>query len=246
MTHLDLFSGLGVFSLVSSWVGGETVQFVENNPYCQAVLSLNFPGVPIHGDITTFNATQFRGVDLVTGGFPCQDVSGSNANGEGVFGKRSGLWFEMLRVVRESRPLFCIIENSPFLRVRGADRILFGLEREGYTCRSYVVSAGAAGAPHIRKRAILVAYAAHQSRSQANKTLHAPRSESKAPEIGRGIPRERLPRVHWNVSEPPVFGVDFGFTNRMERAKALGNTLCPQMIYPILQAIADQIKLSAK
>ena len=97
MKHLDLFSGIGGFSLAARSLGIETVQFVEINPYCCHVLRKNFPTIPIHRDIRTFHAkpNQF---DLITGGSPCQDLSIAGKRA-GITGTRSGLWFEMLRVI---------------------------------------------------------------------------------------------------------------------------------------------------
>ena len=100
--HLDLFSGIGGFALAARWVGIETVQFVEIEPYAQKVLTKNFPDIPIHDNIKTFDATKFRGIDIITGGYPCQPFSQA--------GKRRGseddrhLWPEMFRVIREARP----------------------------------------------------------------------------------------------------------------------------------------------
>lgn len=159
LAHLDLFSGIGACSFASHWAGFETVQYVELDPFCQRVLRKNFgQDIELHGDITTFDALRWRGrLDLVTGGFPCQDISAAG-QGAGLDGVRSSLWFEMLRVVRESRPLFLLVENSPFLRTRGIDRMLSGLAEIGYTGEPLVVGAGNAGFPHRRARCFVVAY----------------------------------------------------------------------------------------
>ena len=97
MTHLDLFSGIGGFALAARWSGLETTAFCENDPYCERVLRKNFPGVPIHDDIQTLDGTQFKDIYLITGGFPCQDISIAG-KGAGIDGQRSGLWTELHRM----------------------------------------------------------------------------------------------------------------------------------------------------
>ena len=132
MRHLDLFSGIGGFALAAKWIGITTTQFVEVDPFCQKVLQKNFPGVPIHDDVTTFTAP--RGVfDIATGGYPCQDNSLANPRGKGLDGDRSGLWFEMLRVIDECRPKMVVVENVPPSRNRRWDEtVRRGLEELDY------------------------------------------------------------------------------------------------------------------
>ena len=155
-THLDLFAGIGGFSIAAHWAGYTTIQFCEIEPFCQQLLSERFPGVPLHNDITTFDGRPLAGrIDLLTGGFPCQDISAAG-KGEGLGGKRSGLWFELLRVIKECRPDRIVIENVPALRVRGADTVLAGLEEAGYTCWPVVVGADNIGAPHTRTRVWII------------------------------------------------------------------------------------------
>lgn len=155
MTHLSLFSGIGGFDLAAEWAGFTTVAFVEKDPYCQKVLARHWPGVPIYDDVQTFDGRPFAGVTVLSGGFPCQDISTAGKGG-GLDGSRSGLFFEMLRIIGEARPHWVIAENSPALRTRGADRVLVEMERIGYAGWPSVVHAGGAGAPHIRKRAYIL------------------------------------------------------------------------------------------
>lgn len=162
MKVLDLFSGIGGFALAFEAAGFQTVAFAEIEPYPCKVLAQHWPEVPNLGDVRTIDGRDFAGVDVVCGGFPCQDIS-TAGKGAGIHGARSGLWFEMLRIVRGSRPAFCLFENVPALRTRGADVVLKGLEEAGYACRAFVVGAGNAGAPHQRARAWLVAYDKGQS-----------------------------------------------------------------------------------
>jgi hypothetical protein len=156
--HMDLCSGIGGFAIAARRAGLKTIQFVEIEPFCQAVLRKNFDGVPVHGDLRTFDARPFRGgVYLLTAGFPCQDISAAG-KGAGLTGKKSSLWWQVRRVVRECRPVFCLIENVPMLLHRGIDTVISGLERAGYTCAAFVVGACDVGAPHQRKRVWIVAY----------------------------------------------------------------------------------------
>lgn len=156
---LDLFAGIGGFSLAGHWMGWTTTAFVERDPICHQVLRKNFgQDIVIYDDVRTFDGTKYLGtVDIVCGGFPCQDIS-SAGKGVGINGAKSGLWYEMLRIIRGARPAFCLIENAPALRTRGADNVLDGLADAGYSARCFVVGAVNAGAPHRRQRVWIVAY----------------------------------------------------------------------------------------
>lgn len=156
MTHLSLFSGVGGLDLAAHWAGFTTVQFVEREPYCQKILAKNFPGVDIADDVTTFDGRPFRGrITCLSGGFPCQDISQAGKQ-EGLAGKRSGLWFEMLRIIGEVRPAWVVAENVGALIRMGIDVCLAGLEAEGYTTRTVVFPACGVGAVHRRERCFII------------------------------------------------------------------------------------------
>ncbi len=158
MTHLSLFAGIGGLDLAAHWAGFETIQFVERDAYCQKILQKNFPGIPIHDDVTTFDGRPFRGrVTCLSGGFPCQDISQAGKQ-EGLTGKRSGLWFEMLRIIGEVRPAWVVAENVGALVRMGIDVCLAGLEAEGYTTRTVVFPACGVGAVHRRERCFIIAH----------------------------------------------------------------------------------------
>ena len=148
MTHLSLFSGIGGIDLAAEWAGFRTVAFVERDKFCQKVLKKHWPEVPIYDDITTFDAEPFRGVDLVSGGFPCQDISAAGKQA-GLSGERSGLWFEMLRVIEQARSAWVVAENVANLVSMGIDDCLLGLESAGYAARPVIVPASAVGAVHF-------------------------------------------------------------------------------------------------
>ena len=135
------------------------MQFVEQDQYCQRVLSRHWPGVPIHDDIKSFTGISFRGrVDIIFGGFPCQDISVCNPDGKGLEGNRSGLWFEMLRVVEGVRPAWVVVENVPNLINLGIDVCILGLENLGYGTTTIDFPASGVGACHRRYRVAIVAY----------------------------------------------------------------------------------------
>lgn len=163
---LDLFSGIGGFALSASWVWKDDldiVGFCEIDKYCQKVLKKNFPGVPIYKDITKLDTKNFKDIDLITGGFPCQDISIAG-KGKGLIDEetgeqtRSGLWTEMYRIISDIRPRYAVIENVPMLTLRGGTRVIADLAQIGYDSEWQIVGANQVGAWHIRKRIWIVSY----------------------------------------------------------------------------------------
>lgn len=169
MRILDLFAGIGGFSLAAHWAGWETAAFVEWDKYPQKVLAKNFPGVPIYSDIKEFHYEKEKytigPVDVISGGFPCQPFSAA--------GKRQGtnddryLWPEMLRVIREVKPAWVVGENvAGLLTMDGGavfEEVCASLEDEGYEVESFVLPAISCGAPHRRDRVWIVANARHSN-----------------------------------------------------------------------------------
>jgi DNA (cytosine-5)-methyltransferase 1 len=165
---LDLFSGIGGFSLGLERAGMQTVAFCEIEPFCQAVLRKHWPNIPCYDDIRTLTAKRLAEdgigpVDVICGGFPCQDISVAG-KGAGITGSRSGLWAEYARLIGEIRPRYVIVENVAALLVRGMERVLGDLSEIGYDAEWHVISAADVGAPHLRKRVWIVAYP-HDSES---------------------------------------------------------------------------------
>ena len=161
MRMLDLFSGIGGFALAAEWVCGDELDitgFCEIEKYAQKVLQKNFPGVPIYDDITKLNGKDFKNIDLITGGFPCQDISIAGKGAGIKEGTRSGLWFEMWRIISEVRPRFALIENVPMLTIRGGTRVIADLAKIGYNVEWQIIGASDVGAWHKRKRIWIVAY----------------------------------------------------------------------------------------
>jgi len=166
VNELHLFAGCGGGILGGMLLGHRTVCAVEIEPYCRKVLLQRqrdgvLPWFPIWDDVRTFDGRPWRGiVDVVCGGFPCQDISAAG-KGAGIDGDRSGLWSEMARIIGEVRPRHVFVENSPALAFRGLDRVLGDLSEMGYDAKWGVVSAADAGAPHLRERIWILADAKH-------------------------------------------------------------------------------------
>lgn len=238
LTHLSLFSGIGGIDLATHWSGFQSVAFVEQNEFCQKVLAKNFPGVPIFSDVRAFDGFAFRGIDLLSGGFPCQDVAGVNKNNSGLNGDRSGLWFEMLRIIREARPRFVLAENVNALLRNGHDRVCSGLEEAGYTTETYLLAASDIGASHERDRVFIVAYADRQPGQKAYSPSGTLGGEWNTRNHAVRENRGEAPGTHWAVHQPRVLGVADGLPNRVDRTAALGNAVDPHQVYPICKAIA--------
>ena len=175
---LDLFSGIGGFSLGLERAGMTTVAFCEIEDYPRQVLAKHWPGVPIHSDIRKLDGTQYRGtVDVICGGFPCQPFSHA--------GKRGGkdddrdLWPEMLRVIREVQSPWVIGENVAGFINMELDRTLSDLEDEGYACQTFDIPACGVGAPHIRHRVWIVAHAESKRKRSRQQSKRNERAGSK-------------------------------------------------------------------
>jgi len=169
MNELALFAGAGGGILGGKLLGWRTVCAVEWEPYPASVLCARqndglLPPFPIWDDIQTFDGNPWRGiVDVVSGGFPCQDISIAG-KGDGLDGERSGMWTHMARVVGEVRPRFVFVENSPMLVTRGLERVLGDFAQMGYDCKWTVMGAADIGAPHQRDRIWIVAHSRYWRR----------------------------------------------------------------------------------
>ena len=163
MKLLDAFAGIGGFSYAAErLVGGfETKQFIEIDEYCQSVLRKNFPNTPIHDDIRTFKAEQGE-YDVLSAGFPCQDLSVAGSQKGIGEGTRSGLFYEVVRLIRDIRPKFVLLENvRNLLSHQGGEtfqEVLFQIAKAGYDAEWSVVSAADMGACHKRERIWIIAY----------------------------------------------------------------------------------------
>jgi len=181
MKILDLFSGIGGFSLGLERAGMQTIAFCEVDPVCRQVLKKHWPNVPIFEDVKTLTAKDIHDtVDVICGGFPCQDISLAG-RGAGLAGERSGLWYEYRRLIEEIRPRYVIIENVAALRSRGLDEVLRCLDALGYDAEWHCIPAAAVGAPHQRDRIWIVGYAYDNgSLSTENRQSRIPRNDRSA------------------------------------------------------------------
>jgi DNA (cytosine-5)-methyltransferase 1 len=182
MNVLDLFSGIGGFSLGLERAGMRTVAFCECEPYARSVLAKHWPNVPCYPDVRELTAERLArdgiSVDVICGGFPCQDISVAG-KGAGLAGERSGLWREYARLIGELRPRFVIVENVAALLSRGLAEVLGDLASIGFDAEWHCIPASAVGAPHRRDRIWIVAYPkCHELLEQSGRKRWPSRSDS--------------------------------------------------------------------
>jgi len=228
LNGLDLFSGIGGLSIaLKDWV--RPIVYCEIDSYCQGIL-LNrqfdglLPKAPIWDDVNSLRIRDYeRSVDIIYGGFPCQDISVAG-HGKGLEGKRSGLYWEIHRLVKEICPKFVFLENVPALSVRGGVEVVSSITEMGYDCRWCNISAASIGALHKRERWFLLA----KSRS---KRLEGQRDRTECPSkkesMLASLPSERKTISYWGKNERPVCGVAHGVPHRLDRIRALGNAVVP-------------------
>jgi DNA (cytosine-5)-methyltransferase 1 len=248
MNVLDLFSGIGGFSLGLERAGMRTVAFCEIDPYCQRVLRKHWPDVPCHGDITTREFYEGE-ADIIAAGFPCQDISTAGA-GAGLAGKRSGLWRELLRAICLVRPRHAIVENVAMLLGRGMGEILGDLAEIGNDTEWHCIPASAIGAPHVRDRIWIVT-------NPDGKAEHAGAVDAEMASLSSAIPdaaggrlaqrqglltRRQITDAAATASRqwddlPDVGRAVHGIPQRVHRIRALGNAIVPQIAEIIGRAI---------
>ena len=232
MNVLDLFSGIGGFSLGLERAGMRTVAFCEIEPYCRAVLAKHWPGVPIYEDVRTVTGERLRrdGIepDVIGGGFPCQDISNAGKRA-GIDGDRSRLWNEYRRLIGELRPRYAIVENVAALTFRGLLRVLGDLAEIGYDAEWHCIPAYAVGSPQERDRCWIVAYAAGRGEQPGGTQRNLGRLQN------------QILRAGWHPddfpAEPDTPRMVDGVPARTHRIRALGNAVVPQIPEIIGRAI---------
>lgn len=246
MTHIGLFEGIGGFSLAARWMGWNTLAYCEINPFCLKILKHQFPNARAHEDIRTTDFNVYRGqCDVLTGGFPCQDISIAG-NGKGIYGIKSGLWSQYSRAIEEISPKYVIIENSPQLLRKGFEKILYDLSEIGYDAEWECISASEFGFPHERKRLWIIAYPFIQGRRGFLHMLKGfnieknskQRQNKKANSLD--TQGNHFLRFEQSSGQPAVFGVDDGLPNRLDVVKrlgAIGNSIVPHIAYEIFKSI---------
>ena len=226
----SLFAGIGGFDLGVERAGCQVDWQVELDPWCRKVLAKHWPEVPRYEDIKTVGAHNLKPVDWIVGGFPCQDLSTAGKQ-KGLSGDRSGLWWEMRRVIGELRPEVVIVENVPNLVSLGIEHVLGSLADLGYDAEWNIISAHDIGAPHLRKRIWIVA---HANGVVCQECDIGTQGWIKAPQRNDTV-RHRLSR-RWET-EPAVGRVANGVPNRVDRLKGLGNAVVPQIVEWIARRI---------
>lgn len=242
MKVLDLFSGIGGFSLGLERAGMKTIAFCEIEPFCRKILKKHWPDTPIFKDIKELTVNDLpTKPDLICGGYPCQPFS--------VAGKQRGtednrhLWPEMFRLIKECKPHWVICENVAGHIKLGLDQMLSDLEAEGYTWEAFVIPACAINAPHRRDRVWIVAHSEYNGpgNHETMANASASRMQARLPEQeqweegnpkksnhGSDRPCWRQITDHW-ATEPDMDRVAHGIPNRVDRIKALGNSVVPQI-----------------
>ena len=257
MTHGSLFSGIGGFELGAKWAGIETLWSCEIEDFQRKILKKNFPNVKQYKDIKELENPEY--VDIISGGFPCQDISIANAGkAKGIKGQRSGLWSEYFRIIRHVRPKYIIAENSSAITFRGLEQVLCDLYEIGYNAEWQCLSATSFGFKDIRERIYIIAYPGSQGEfRQGMGNAFIDVQQYKNEKIGReiwnsfGVDTKEMvfnfngggnPRQNINA-EPLLCGSVNGVSNWMDKRNgALGNSIKPQ----IAQYLFECIKLHDK
>lgn len=217
LTIGSLFSGIGGLELGLEWAGlGPTLWQVETDAKCRDVLARHWPEAERHEDVRTVRATTLAPVDLICGGFPCQDISSAGRKA-GLVGARSGLWIEFSRIVAECRPRWVVVENVAGGARKWVDAVRRDLAGLGYACLPIPVAASDCGAPHERARIFVVAGTTADTHRQSGNVCPSPR---------RSL-RDASRRHGWSA-EPDVVRVVHGLPGRMDRQCMLGCAVVPQ------------------
>jgi len=283
---LDTFAGIGGFSYAATkLVGGyRTTQFIEIDPFCQKILKKHFPFTPIHDDIRTFTAIPGQ-YDVICGGFPCQSISVAGNRAGITEESRSGIFYELMRVIRMVRPRFVVLENVAAILNNGLDIVLGELSQAGYDAEWSVISASSLGACHRRSRWWCVAYTNdygsltssisrfddqtnNDTSQRTNQVSQSSRSieptDSRVVQSftkpsdsnSKGLQRENFSKMEreiwakgatrclnpdWRsyVSKPILRRGDDGLSYRVDRTKALGNSVVPQVAAIPLKRVHD-------
>ena len=244
MTHGSLFSGVGGFEFGAEWAGIETLWNCEFEERKRRKLAKLFPNAYQFEDVRTMTNPPY--VDIISGGFPCQDISLANVsnkklveNGEiGIKGERSGLWSEMFRIVREVRPKYVIIENSPAIIIRGLEHILCDLATIGYICEWQRLSAEAFGFNHKRNRFFGVAYPCEIRRFHHSQVFRE--IPEVLPKRTSGQTAVSMPTKRFNgSSDYGSVRLDDGFSTEIDRGfiEDTGNAVIPLIAQYMFECI---------
>ena len=277
ITSGSLFSGIGGFELGADWafkkaqISHKVLFQVEQNKYCRGILNKHWPDAIIHDDVKLVGKHNLPKVDILMGGFPCQDISLAGKQKGIKHGKKSILWYEMLRIIGELRPSIVVLENVPAILSLGGASVIAELASIGYDSRWTIISAQEFGAPHIRKRWFCIATntnsdsqsisAEYEKASRLQKPSRSDSSDSPSTrsqrhsERTKSLEKERLfirrscQNSRRNIanawekfpSQSPLCSRDDGIPDRLARLKALGNAIVPQCSEYIFSEIIKNI-----
>jgi DNA (cytosine-5)-methyltransferase 1 len=234
VNELALFAGAGGGILGGGLLGWRTVCAVEWEEYPASILCARqndkiLPTFPIWDDVQTFDGKPWRGiVDVVSGGFPCQDISAAG-KGAGLDGERSGMWKQMARIICEVRPKYVYVENSPILTSRGLGVVLADLAKMGFNAEWGVLGASAVGGNHKRERIWIMAYSSYLGLCSKKAVKRVERNKRLAISSLDTQWWKREPRETSIEVERTLGGVDDGLASRVDRLKAIGNGQVPRV-----------------
>jgi DNA (cytosine-5)-methyltransferase 1 len=234
LTHGSLFAGIGGFDLGFERAGIKTVWQVEIDPFCRKVLERHFPNAERFEDVRAVGVVNLKRVDIICGGFPCQDISNAGYK-VGIAGKRSGLWSEMCRIISELRPQFAVVENVAALLGRGMGRVLGDLAEIGYDAEWETIPAAHVGLPHLRERIWILAYPYKQRlEAVASKAVLCSQTacrwnDGHTVAMGGAEVFRHSPHGGTLVAESVLVGNRNGVPDRVDRIRSLGNAVVPQI-----------------
>ena len=228
----SLFAGIGGFDLGFERAGFDVKWQVEIDPWCRKVLAKNFPNAERYEDVRTVGAHNLSRVDVITGGFPCQDISVAG-RGAGIEGARSGLWSEFARIIHVLQPKFALVENTPSLLGRGMGRVVGDLAEIGYDTQWQCVPASSVGARHRRERIWIIAYP--NSQGLQERQMHPGFSFEERLNVDGKNPSLDT----WWPIESAVVRKLHGIPHRVDRVRGLGNSVVPQIPEMYARRIAE-------
>lgn len=251
MNELALFAGIGGGILGGKLLGWKTICAVERDNFARSILLARqddgiLPPFPVWDDVETFDGRPWRGlVDVVSGGFPCQDISIGNSRGQGeknINGKRSGLWSEMARIIGEVRPRFVFVENSPMLVVRGLDRILADLAEMGFDAEWGIVGADDSRFPHQRKRTWILAFDSSdfgrdEIWSRLENVENRKKTETFDRESSRTISEDEFKRIYQDRFHREADGS----SEKLDAIRALGNLQVPRVVFDAWNVLLERM-----